>query len=295
MIMTILKAFLSNVHWSTLLLAIATAAQRDFQGETSTYNQNGLVVSFKNLRGKDIQRAIDYPDATTEEKWSDCLESCVKKVPLCYGFDYTPFVGYSDSTVSRNKCWLKYSTFEESDATVQSFVADAAMLSPDLISGLHKDCKKKGLRGCFENGRLNSTILSTLMPSTTAEHPFSTFTQTSSATSIPTVVATDGGLSIGAKAGIGAGAGSLALLVAIAAVMCILRRRRRKRGRNEPAGAGKFQANIDTQSPPATGSHTYIHQYESPVPVIATSTKNDMVVASQGRVHEIDGSERHEK
>lgn len=46
------------------------------------------------------------PTQPTEEKWSDCLESCVKKVPLCYDLGYTHFVGYSDSMVSRNNCRL---------------------------------------------------------------------------------------------------------------------------------------------------------------------------------------------
>jgi|SRR5690242_20735595 len=160
--MTSSKGFLLEIYWSLLLLASAMAAPRGFQSDTPMYNQNGLVVAFKNLCGKDIQKPVDYADATTEEKCFSCLESCVKKVPLWYGFDYTPFVGYRDSTVSKTNCWLKNLTFEESDASAQSFAADAAMLSPVVVAELSKNSLLMGRRSCFErNGRLGSTISST--------------------------------------------------------------------------------------------------------------------------------------
>lgn len=58
------KAFLLELYWSVLLLVSTMAAPRDCQGDTSTYNQKDLVIPFKNLCGKDIQKPIDHADAT---------------------------------------------------------------------------------------------------------------------------------------------------------------------------------------------------------------------------------------
>ncbi len=273
------------------LLATIINAQRDCQGDTSTYDQNGLIVPFKNLCGKDIQKDIDFSGATTEEKWSDCLESCVKKVPLCYGFDYTPFVGYSDGKVSRHDCWLKNATFSENDASFQNFVVDAAMLSRDYVAGLFNDCKTLGLRRCFEqNGRIGSTHPSLRMSSTAIEKSSS-----SSALSAPTaepsgVAVTNGGvaeLSTGAKAGIGAGSGVLTLMAIVFCIVCVLRRQKRRR--NSLGLTASSDMNM------LTVNGQCFDRSELPSHTDSGENKQVLAIAPADQVHEIDGSARHEK
>ena len=47
-----------------LALVAVGAAQRACQGDISTYDQNDLVVPFKNPCEKDIQKTVDFPGAT---------------------------------------------------------------------------------------------------------------------------------------------------------------------------------------------------------------------------------------
>lgn len=240
---------LSLLSWLLWFLIITrTFAQSGCEGDTSTYNQNGLIVSFENLCGKDITAQVDFLDPTNELTWSDCLDRCVEKEPLCYGFDFTP-----PGTASFS-CWLMNATFPESSALTQSYPVDAAMLSPGVLSGLSDDCRTMGLLGCYQkNGQLGTGTTTTRIPSTTTRQRLPTTSSVMTATTavitgagggvttiIMTVVAGststassgpiphDGGLSTGAKAGIGAGIGVVVLLAGIAGGVFLLKRRKRR-------------------------------------------------------------------
>ena len=56
------------LYLTWLKLVAVEAAQRACQGDTSIYDQSGLVVSFKNPCEKDIQKAVDFPGATAESR-----------------------------------------------------------------------------------------------------------------------------------------------------------------------------------------------------------------------------------
>lgn len=117
-----------------LWLAASALAQRDCEkdGDTSTYNQNSLVVPFKNLCGRDIEAFLDYL-SSSEPRRSDCIDRCVKQAPLCYGFDYTPY-----TSNSQNNCYLMNGTLKASNSTYRNFVADAGMLDSNLATKLPK-------------------------------------------------------------------------------------------------------------------------------------------------------------
>lgn len=142
--------------WLACLLTIVTHASAQSDSDrcvgntTTTYHDFNLTVPFQNLCGKDIGAKVDFEDPTFEETWSDCMGRCVKKEPLCYGFDFRP-LGATDY----ENCWLMNATFDAATAVYPGFVIDAAMLAPDLVEGLDDDCRRLGLRGCFlKNGRL---------------------------------------------------------------------------------------------------------------------------------------------
>ncbi|KAJ8112704.1 hypothetical protein OPT61_g4989 [Boeremia exigua] len=155
------------------LLPSLVTAQEGCHGDTSIYNSNGLVVPFKNLCGKDIMKPVDFLDPTNERTWSDCLDRCVMKAPLCYGFDFTP---YGTTAFS---CWLMNATFSESDAIAQTRTVDAAMLSPEFLNSMSSDCKTLGLQGCFKkNGQINFLPTTTGTPSESSNRASRIFTIT---------------------------------------------------------------------------------------------------------------------
>ncbi|KAF2268573.1 hypothetical protein CC78DRAFT_377608 [Lojkania enalia] len=132
------------LSWLTWNLIIRTSfAQSGCEANTSTYGQNGLVISFKNLCGRDIAAQVDFPDPTNELTRSDCINRCVEKAPLCYGLDFT-----RPGTVEFS-CWFMNATFPESSALLQSYTVDAAMLSSEFLARLSGDCLIMGLLGCY--------------------------------------------------------------------------------------------------------------------------------------------------
>lgn len=281
-----------SISW--IWLAALALAQRDCEkdGETSTYNQRGLVVPFENLCGRDIQAAVDFPDATSEQRRSDCLDRCVRKAPLCCGFDYGPYI-----SPTQNNCWLMNATFAASSATEQTFIADAAMLSTDFLAQLPDNCKTLGLRGCFErNGQIGTSISSSPTPPTSSDHVSTTKTPTAISSDIGASAEGFDGLPTSAKAGIGAGVGLVALIAILSGILFLLKRVKRKRraarspiiaaeiGREDhgsPYSRGKAEPPIYAHMPPS-----------SPAPAPAYPAKT---VSNVEQVHEIDGHPRHEK
>jgi hypothetical protein len=221
------------------LIATRIFAQSRCEGDTSIYNKNGLTVFFKNLCGKDITTQVDFLDPTNELTWSDCLDRCVEKAPLCYGFDFTP-----PGTASYS-CWLMNATFLEDSALSKPYTVDAAMLDSNLVAGLSDDCQSLGLSGCYQkNDQLGtsattaprtSSITSTTrqsFPSTTSVTISTTAVTTNASGEATTIIMTvtaesaspasseptlpRGGLSTSAKAGIGAGVGGAILFAGLA-------------------------------------------------------------------------------
>ncbi|KAG9185907.1 hypothetical protein G6011_07238 [Alternaria panax] len=192
-----------------LLVAITRTSAQDevgCTGNSSIYNDADLVVPFQNLCGKDIGAKVDFMDATDELTWSDCMTRCVKKEPLCFGYDFRPF-----GAVSKN-CWLMNATFDAETAVYPGYVVDAAMLGPGLLTGLSDDCLTLGLRGCFlKNGGIQKETASTSL----------TASSTTSATSTPSTTSTimnavptkPKGLSDGARGGIVAGSVAVAVIL----------------------------------------------------------------------------------
>lgn len=299
--------------WS--LLSSLVAAQGGCRGDTSIYNLNGLVVPFKNLCGKDIQKVVDFLDPTDERTWSDCLDRCVMKAPLCYGFDFTPY-GTTDFS-----CWLMNATFSESDAVTQTYTVDAAMLSPEFLNSLSGDCKTLGLQGCFQkNGQLgtgtgitssatempsitSATLVATTAVTTKADGEVSTIVLTmvtiASTTAAATAVSTSNsnGLSTGAKAGIGAGAGAIALVAIFLVAVCVLRRRKRKE--RAPLAYEGGNEKVAYNDPHMQGMAELQAQqygpYGSPELVGSAPPEKAHASAEQDQIHEIDGSSRYEK
>ncbi|KAF2133616.1 hypothetical protein P153DRAFT_382045 [Dothidotthia symphoricarpi CBS 119687] len=193
-------------------------AQTACQGATSTYNQSGLVVPFKNLCGKDIQARVDYLSPTDELSWSACLARCVESAPLCYGFDYTPH------GLSTSNCWLMGAAFLESSALAQTYTVDAAMLGDDVLDGLSGDCLRLGLLGCYQKGVRIGLGTSTSTPTSATSATTTGLSRDSTGTSISTASASaspspspegSSGPSTGTKAGIGAGVGGAVILACI--------------------------------------------------------------------------------
>ncbi|CAI6336769.1 unnamed protein product [Periconia digitata] len=234
-----------------LLAATHSSAQSGCEGNTSTYNKDGLVVPFKNLCGRDITAQVDFSDPTNELDWSACLDRCVGKAPLCYGFDFTP-----PGTASFS-CWLMNSTFPEDSAVSKPYVVDAAMLDANLLSQISDDCMQLGLLGCYKKNQQlgTSTSASTTTSTPRSSESTTTFTPSSSVPTITSILSSAGGqpttvimtvvttgvantgspapespkygLSTSAKAGIGGGIGGAVLVGLIAGGIFFLKRRKR--------------------------------------------------------------------
>lgn len=270
-----------------LWLTSAALAQRDCDndGATSTYNESGLIVPFDNLCGRDIEASLDF-FASPEQRRSDCLDRCVKQAPLCYGFDYTPYVSSSQAN-----CWLMNGTFLASNATERGFVADAAMLNPNFLNQLPENCKTLGLRGCFErNGQLNFSTSNLATP--TAPTSTSEASTTAALSTVRDQQHASGTLSTGAKAGIGAGVGLVALIAMLCGILFVLRRVKRYRATVPPTEAQQ-DLHGDANSPYKAKSQIYARMATS-LPGLA-STSPTMAAASAEQVYEIDGRTRHEK
>ena len=313
------------VHLSWLLLSSPIIAQGGCRGDTSIYNQNGLVVPFKNLCGKDIQKVVDFLDPTDERTWSDCLDRCVMKAPLCYGFDFTPY-GTTDFS-----CWLMNATFSESDAKTQTYTVDAAMLSSDFLAGLPNECRTLGLQGCFQkNGQLGvstpsvrtssiaipqassqanlvtpATIVTTAITTnaggevSTVVLTVVTIVSTTGSTATSSPASTSNGLSTGAKAGLGAGIGAVVLIAGLAAIFCMLKRKKRKQGSDGPPPYLGANEKIVDDEPHRQGvAELQAHQYGpygSPELAGSAPTGKTFAFAPQEQIHEIGGSARFEK
>jgi hypothetical protein len=264
--------FVPSIHHLSLLCiwlpSLALALREcDLDGATSTYTQGELIIPFDNLCGRDINAHLDYAPSA-EQRRSDCLDRCVRQAPLCYGFDYSPYIRQSD-----NNCYLMNDSFPASSATERSFVADAGMLNPEYLARLPEDCKSLGLRGCFER-----------------YGPLGSFSTASSAT--PTA-SSSGGLSTGAKAGIGAGAGLVALIAILCGVLFILKRVKRKRSRS-PSNTVQ-QSNHGGDTYPSHKAESQTHVCEAASGPELAEPSSSMPAASSEQVHEIDGRARHEK
>ena len=273
--------FLPLIHHLSLLclwlLTVALAqSECDLDGATSTYNLGELIIPFDNLCGRDIDAALEYY-WSAEQRRSDCIDRCVKHVPLCYGFDYTPYVSSSSSN-----CWLLNGSFPASSAVVRNYVADAGMLNPDFLAKLPEDCKTKGLRGCLEGG--SATPTAELSSSATSGISMTTTSLTGGDRE-----ETSGGLSTGAKAGIGAGIGLAALIAILCGVLFVLKRVKRKR--TTAPSAMVHQSNTGDVYP----SHKAESQIHACVATGGLELAEPRPAAGAEQVHEIDGRARHEK
>jgi hypothetical protein len=276
-----------------LWLAAVALAQRDCEkdGNTSTYNQNGLVVPFENLCGKDIEASLDY-FSSSEPRRSDCIDRCVKQAPLCYGFDYTPY-----TSNSQHNCYLMNGTFKASNATYRNFVADAAMLDPNLATKLPKSCQTLSLRECLEK---NVQLVPSASATSNSSSPSTSFpgaspTSSPSSTDSGQLTGGPGGLSTGAKAGIGAGIGLIVLIAVLGGVLLLLKRVKRKRAAaNSPVSLAETQqASLGAVYPENKAGSHYAHMESgSPAPVPPHPVRPAPDVE---QVHEIDGRPRHEK
>lgn len=203
--MKIVRALQATLLSATTCIQFIAA---DCVGATATYNESGLIVPFENLCGQDITADVDFVDLLKEPSREHCLERCVQKAPMCYGFDY------AEDDLQAFNCWLKQSAVNSGQTNASTRV-NAAILMPEILGRLSPDCFSLGLHGCFKkNGQLG------VVASSTASGSVAT---TSSAASS---AGTGSGLSINAKAGIGAGLGAAAFLVIGAGVFWRLRRRR---------------------------------------------------------------------
>ncbi|CAI6336592.1 unnamed protein product [Periconia digitata] len=202
-------------------------------GTFSTFERDGYTISFRNLCGKDISAPVDFPNPYFASTWSTCLELCVNKQPLCYGFDYGVPV---DSALAN--CWLMQSEFPESSAIENTNSVNAAMLTPDMLARLPADCTSLGLAQCFREMKSTSSSTTPSSSSTLSTSVGTPMTVTTTVASTgttntspapPPPVSPKSGLSTGAKAGIGGGIGGAAVLGIIAAGGIFGLRRRRKR------------------------------------------------------------------
>jgi hypothetical protein len=278
-----------------LWLAASALAQRDCEkdGDTSTYNQNSLVVPFKNLCGRDIEAFLDYL-SSSEPRRSDCIDRCVKQAPLCYGFDYTPY-----TSNSQNNCYLMNGTLKASNSTYRNFVADAGMLDSNLATKLPKSCQSLSLRECLEK---NAQLLPSASATSTSSS--STSISTASTTSAPTADSTNSGqtaagtvrLSTSAKAGIDAGIGLVALIVVLTGVLLLLRRVKRRR-RAAQAPVLITEAELDSYSKPypqhKAESQAYAHMETSSLAIAAPRPVGP--ASSIEQLYEMDGRARREK
>ncbi|KAF2999428.1 hypothetical protein E8E13_007485 [Curvularia kusanoi] len=267
--------------------ALAQPGDCDEDGATSTYNQNGLTVPFDNLCGRDIEAALDYA-LSSEQRRSDCLDRCVRQAPLCYGFDYTPYV-----SSSQINCYLMNGTFPASNATERSFVANAAMLNPAFRDQLPEECKALGLRECFKrNGPLGSGTSG--LATSTVSSPLST-SEASATTSPPALrdqQKASEKLSSSAKAGIGAGVGLVALIAILCGLLFLLKRAKRKRATKLSTEAQ--QGDLSDTNPPHKMEAQIYARMATSSPGLATSSPA-LPTAILEQVHEIDGHTRHEK
>lgn len=225
--------------WLTCLLTVVTRTSAQDEvgctGNSSTYNDAGLVVPFQNLCGKDIGAVVDFLDPTDEQTWYDCMTRCVKKEPLCYGYDFRPF-----GDVNKN-CWLMNATFDADTAVYPGYVVDAAMLGPDLLNELSDDCLTLGLWGCFlKNGGIQNETTST----SPAASSTTSVTSTPSASSITNAAPSkSNGLSAGAKGGIVAGIVAVTVMLVGSLVAFVVVRKRKQRVRHAPdASAAEVSA-----------------------------------------------------
>lgn len=320
--------FHGPLRYTYLLWLLSTSqvtAQGGCSGATSPYNQSGLEVTFKNLCGMDIQKTVDFPDATNEDTWAACLDRCVKKAPLCYGLDFRPL------GAAQYNCWLMGGKFEESDGKNPGYTVDAAMLDPNLISRLPNDCLTLGLQGCFvkygplgggapsirpsstttprtstQSNRVTPATIATTAITTNAGGDVVTVVSTlvmiistavSTASALPTSI--PGGLSTGAKAGIGAGVGAIALIaIVIAAVYVLKRRKHRQVDGNVSTYVGENEKIVD-DSPHRPGlpelQASRYGPYASRELAGSAPQEKTFAFAPQKQIHEIDGSTRYEK
>lgn len=258
---------ISNLSFLCLWLSsVALAQQRecDRDGETSTYNQNGLTVPFDNLCGRNITAALSY-GWTPEQRRSDCIDRCVKQAPLCYGFNYTPYIDPFQAN-----CILMKDSVPASSVTDRGLVADAATLDPDFLAQLPDDCKTLGLRGCFEKyGHLGTGTADLATPTASSS------SSTTSTTAAPSTGSGD--LTREEKIGIGAGLGGATGSIAILCVVWFVRRCvKRKR---------------------ATGSYNTVQQHGANAAtggLELASTSPGVFEANAEPFHEIGGRSPHE-
>ncbi|KAF1932616.1 uncharacterized protein M421DRAFT_88992 [Didymella exigua CBS 183.55] len=272
--------------WHLFMTVALAQSDCEKDGDTSTYNSDGLIVPFKNLCGKDIEAPLDY-FSSSELRRSDCIDRCVQRAPLCYGFDYTPYVGNSKN------CWLMNGTFEASNATYRKFVADAAMLDPNLAVKLPQDCQRLSLRDCLER---NSQIIPAASVSATPTASSSSTSTAETPTGSGQTTGDSGGLSVGAKAGIGAGVGLAALTALLGGILCVLKRVKQKRAAPNSAILSKGVQQTDQGSvypQQKMESQTYAHMKANSAGLTAPNAAKAASIVEQ--IHEIDGSPRHEK
>ena len=257
------------------LSSVALAQQRecDRDGTTSTYNLGGLTVPFDNFCGENITAALSY-SWTSEQRRSDCIGRCVKKAPLCYGFNYSPYIDLFQAN-----CILMKDSVPASNVTKGDLVADAATLNPEFIAQLPDDCKTLGLRGCFEKyGRLGTG---------TADLATSTASSSSSTTSTTAAPSTGSGdLTREEKIGIGAGLGGAAGSIAILCVVWFVRRCVKRKRATGSYNTVQQSNNGDTHQPHGADAATGGLEL--------ASTSPGIFEANAEPFHEIGGRSPHE-
>ena len=264
------------------LSSVALAQQRecDRDGELSFYNQSRLIIPFNNLCGKNITAALDY-GWTPEQRRSDCIDRCVKQAPLCYGFNYTPYIDPFQAN-----CVLMKDLIPASNVTeAQGFVADAAKLDPDFLAQLPDDCKSLGLRGCFEKyGHLGNITAGLATPTAS----LSASTTPGGSTTAPPSTGEDQqqksrGLSTGDIVGISLGSAAFVAILNVG--WCVLKRVKRKRA------IGSYntvqQSNNGNTHPP--------HKAEAATGRLELASISPGVFEANAEpFHEIEGCARHE-
>ena len=257
------------------LSSVALAQQRecDRDGETSTYNQNGLTVPFDNLCGRNITAALSY-GWTPEQRRSDCIDRCVKQAPLCYGFNYTPYLDPFQAN-----CILMKDSVPASNVTDRGLVADAATLNPDFLAQLPDDCKTLGLRGCFEKyGHLGTGTADLATPTASSS------SSTTSTTAAPSTGS--GGLTmeqkVGISAGFGGAAASIAMLCVALYVLRCVKRKRATGSYNTVQQSNNGDTHPQHEAEAATGG------------LELASTSPGILEANAEPFHEIGGRARHE-
>jgi len=102
-------------------------------GNTTVYEKNNLNATFKNFCGDDIQAAVDMSNSP-QATWDDCLDACIESNPLCYGFDYGPFIDWTSSN-----CWLMGKTFPD-DSPQPAEGISSCKLDTNSLPGLSDAC-----------------------------------------------------------------------------------------------------------------------------------------------------------